>query len=127
MSPCRFRATKSNLGEIEHRFHARHFSSRGSLRERHGTRRESRFAFYIYPNVPRTIARHMGLSSTRKFDVLTVAWVRRIYIYIGWFSRARTHMVRDKNARACRSHACERKMLGRNVMAHLSGVGWNKG
>lgn len=57
-----------------------------------------------------TIARHMGLSSRRKFDVLTLTGGEvRIYIY----RVTRAHMARDKNARR-RLHACERKTLGRS-------------
>lgn len=63
------------------------FSLRRIVRERRGTRRESRFAFYTHPNDDR--ATHGALySSRRKFDVLTVPGVR-LYIYISciWCAR----------------------------------------
>lgn len=78
-------------------------------------------ALHISKRSRTTIARHMGLSSSRKFDVLTVSRRGKEVeknIYRVTFS----HMARDKNAMLAVSQLarlCERIMLGRNEMAHL--------
>lgn len=94
--PCRSCGTRGNLDGIEHRVpSAIFFLQRIITERRRGTRREFRFALTYIQTFATTIARHMGLSSSRKFDVLTVSGRgRKRNIYRVTLS----HMARDKNA-----------------------------
>lgn len=102
------------------------FFSRGSLPSvvvRRGANFDSRFTYI------QTFARHMGLSSSRKFDVLTVSG-RGKEVEKNIYRVTLSHMARDKNAMLAVSQLarfCEKIMLGRNEMAHLMCHGRDKG